>query len=161
MIEPTNLLDRITLVIEGDARRSADPDHAIANPGQVAAGILADIELCAAIGNYAAANDPHDAVRQLEAIDLVLAHLNEYRTTAISGWFALRTELERFRHRVEERLTEDTDLGTAYLTYAEQAQCCHTPAGVGGLIRAAVAKTGATITPGPRPADPTPAADHG
>ncbi|MGW4718306.1 hypothetical protein [Nocardia sp. NPDC004260] len=150
MTEPTNLQRRLAEVI-GENATSSRVGGPIGNPTNVAGHILADAALCAAIGDYAAANDPNDATRQLEAIDLVLAHLDEYRADgSVAGWSRLRDDLDRLRRRVDDRLSEDIDLGNAFLNYTAQFADCHTPAGVGGLIRAAIAKTGATITPGPQ-----------
>lgn len=166
MIDPEfrQLHSRLTTLILDTAKTApglSPEDEGITNPATVADAIFADAALCAAIGDHATANDVNRTGRHLDAIDLVLAHLDEYRDTGVTGWGQLRGELTRLRCHVGERLSEDIDLGNAYLKYAEQFADCHTPAGVGGLIRAAVARTGATITPGPRSADPTPAADHG
>jgi hypothetical protein len=151
MTEPTNLARRIADLINETAQQ-AELHNGYGNPREVAAAILADAALCAAIGDYVAANDPNDAARQLEAIDLVLAHLDEYRGTGLIGLNQLGDALVRFRCAVEEQFAEDIELGEAYLRYAEQFADCHTPAGVGGLIRAAIVKIGATITPGPKAA---------
>jgi hypothetical protein len=149
------LHSRLTSLITDTAETAPGLSHedaGIQNPASVADAIFADTELCVALGDHAAANDPHNAARQLEAIDLVLAHLDEYRGTGLIGLNQLSDALVRFRQAVNERFAEDIELGEAYLRYAEQFADCHTPAGVGGLIRAAVAKTGATITPGPKAA---------
>ncbi|MBF6298262.1 hypothetical protein IU459_11990 [Nocardia amamiensis] len=151
MTEPTNLQRRLANVIGENATSSGDGGP-LRNSNTTAGAILADAALCAAIGDYVAANDPNDDARQLEAIDLVLAHLDEYRANnSVAGWSRLRDDLDRLRRHVDDRLSEDIDLGNAFLNYAAQFADCHTPAGVGGLIRAAIAKTGATITPGPKP----------
>lgn len=147
--EPAVLV-RLSDLIEDTVQTSTRYPNCVENAREVAAKILADTELCAAIADTLPVKLREDTGGQIDAIDIVLAHLGDYHDSGVSRWGNLRSDLARLRKRVEERLAEDTELGATFIALADNDDQCRTPVGVGALIRCAVKKTGRTLT-GDRP----------
>lgn len=93
------------------------------------------------------------AADQLAAIDTVTALL-----AADGRHIGTQVALDGLRRRIMQRAEHDQEIGKAFLRrYGAMVAAGPdaVPAEVGALIRAAVEKTGATITEPPRPAEDT------